>query len=565
MAPGKVYLVGAGPGHPELLTVKAARLLEVCDVIIYDRLIQEEILALSKPSAERIYMGKKVGVHESRQPEIHELLARKALEGKTVVRLKGGDPFLFGRGGEEAEFLAEHGIPFEVIPGVSSALAAPLSAGIALTHRDAASSVAIVTGHEANREESRMNWSALAGIDTLVFLMAVHNVDRIASELVAHGRAPETPAAMIQMAFWHGETVVTGTLQSIAAEAERAGINPPATLVIGEAVKLREKLQHSHRDLCRRPDGDSSFVPAPAPDQLLRLATAGMGSQVLLFALASGLFDHLEQWRTAQELARLMGLNRHALAETLECLLSLGLLECGPRGYRNLELASRYLLDDSPQTLRPALLAMSAHLAPLGSIGRYVLDGRQNGAPPEFDRLQKEFCECLARYSAPFVLDRLDLEHARDVLLVGWGGEAYRRLLSRRWPDVAVELCNPFEGDLPCGPAAVLPANGRRYGAVLLSGLLPCCGRSQFQPVVERAAGLLTADGTLVLHDAFLSTETPPPPEVTLTALRRHVLAGGSGNWSLARLQSELDSLSLHMTGSEALPGGTRVVTARPV
>ena len=177
---GKVYLVGAGPGHPELLTLKAAKLLETGDVIVYDRLIQEEVLALAKPSAERIYMGKKVGIHESRQDEIHELLLRKAREGKIVVRLKGGDPFLFGRGGEEAEFLAGHGVPFEVVPGVSSALAAPLSAGIAVTHRDAASAIAIVTGHEASRQESRLNWQALAGMDTLVFLMAVRNTGRIA-------------------------------------------------------------------------------------------------------------------------------------------------------------------------------------------------------------------------------------------------------------------------------------------------------------------------------------------------------------------------------------------------
>ena len=135
LQPGKVYIVGAGPGHPELLTLKAAELLRTCDVVVYDRLIQEEVLALAKPSAEKIYMGKPVGRHETRQQEIHELLVRKAREGKVVVRLKGGDPFVFGRGGEEAEYLADHGIPFEVIPGVSSAFAGPLAAGIAVTHR----------------------------------------------------------------------------------------------------------------------------------------------------------------------------------------------------------------------------------------------------------------------------------------------------------------------------------------------------------------------------------------------------------------------------------------------
>ncbi len=210
LQPGKVYFVGAGPGHPELLTMKAAELLKAADVIVYDRLIQEEVLALAKVCAERIYMGKPVGKHDSRQEEIDELLVRKAREGKAVVRLKGGDPFLFGRGGEEAEFLAEHHVPFEVIPGVSSALAAPLSAGIAVTHRDAASSVAIVTGHEATKDASRVDWEGLCKLDTLIFLMSVHNVGRISQELIAHGRDPATPAAMIQMAFWPEEKVVTG-------------------------------------------------------------------------------------------------------------------------------------------------------------------------------------------------------------------------------------------------------------------------------------------------------------------------------------------------------------------
>ncbi len=562
MSRGKVYLVGAGPGHPELLTVKAARLLESCDVVVYDRLIQEEVLAYSRPSAERIYMGKAVGRHESRQRDICDLLARKAGEGKTVVRLKGGDPFLFGRGGEEAEYLAVHGIPFEVIPGVSSALAAPLSAGIAVTHRDAASTVAIVTGHEASREESRMNWSALAGIDTVVFLMAVHSVGPIARELMAHGRDPATPAAMIQMAYWHGEKVVTGTLASIGADVESAGINPPATLVVGDAVRLRDKLRQSQRDLCRRPDDAAPFQPAPAPDQLLRLASAGIGSQVLLFALTAKLFAHLEEWRTARDLARLLGMNSHGLAETLECLVSLGLVECGPEGYRNLELASRYLLEDSPETLRPALLAMAAHVAPATSIGRYVLDGLATGAPAEFHRLQSEACECLARYAAPRVLDRLELPGAGRMLIAGWGGEGYRALLGERWPDLSLEIRNPFLQGLDADPAAGLPQNGTRHGAILLSGVLACCGRHQFRPVLDRARRLLAAGGTLVLHDAFLS-EAPAPPEVTLTAFKRHVLNGGSRNWPLARLRAELAELGMQIVHEELMPGGMHLVTAQ--
>jgi len=241
---GKVYLVGAGPGDPELLTVRAARLLRSGDVIVYDRLIQEAVLALAKPSAEKIYMGKPLGRHDSRQDEIHELLVRKAREGKAVIRLKGGDPFLFGRGGEEVEYLAEHGVPFEVVPGVSSCLSAPLSANIAVTHRDASSSLVIVSGHNATGNDERMDWQALSKIDTVVFLMCVHNVETIAQKLIAAGRSAGTPAAMIQMAYWDGELVVSGTLETIADEVRRAGVEPPATLVVGEVVRLREKLNN---------------------------------------------------------------------------------------------------------------------------------------------------------------------------------------------------------------------------------------------------------------------------------------------------------------------------------
>ncbi len=562
MPPGKVYLVGAGPGHPELLTVKAVKLLEAGDVIIYDRLIQEEILALAKPSAERIYLGKSVGIHETRQEEIFEVLVRKAREGKTVVRLKGGDPFLFGRGGEEAELLAEQGIPFEVVPGVSSALAAPASAGIAVTHRDWASAVAIVTGHEANREQSRLNWNALAGIDTLVFLMAVRTVGRVAQELMAHGRDPETPAAMIQMAFWHGEKVVTGTLASIAGEVERAGIDPPATLVIGDVVRLREKLKHSQRDLCRRPDNSAPFEPAPAPDQLLRIATAGMGSQVLRFALSTSLFDRLEQWRSASDLARALGLNRSGLAEVLECLVSMGLLEGGPNGYRNLELASRYLLDNAPQTLKPALLYQAAHLAPLTAVGRYLLNGREDGPHAEIEDLHRQSCECLARYAAPLVLDKLDLAPYSPALLIGWGGSFYRELAAQRWPKVAFEFRNPFEAGGKGDPAKTIGNGGRSYGAVLFSGLLAGCDREQLAPALQSASRVVKAGGLLILHDAFVDSGTLPPQEVLLFALGRHVMRGGSRNWSISRLETELRSLGWRVLHNEPIPGGTQLVKA---
>lgn len=566
MTPGKVYLVGAGPGHPELLTVKAVKLLETCDVIVYDRLIQEEVLAIAKPSAERIYLGKTVGLHDSRQDEIHELLLAKACEGKTVVRLKGGDPFLFGRGGEEAEFLADHGIPFEVVPGVSSALAAPLSAGIAVTHRDAGSAVAIVTGHEANREQSRLNWPALAGIDTLVFLMGVNSVERIAAELMAHGRSPETPAAMIQMAFWHGEKVVTATLASIASVVRRANINPPATLVVGEVVRLRDKLQHSQRDLRRRPDASSAFEPAPSPEQLLRMATAGIGSQVLRFALATSLFDRLREWKTASGLARELGLNRLGLAEVLECLVSLGLLEGGADGYRNLELATRYLVEDSPQTLRPALLYHGAQTMSLTSVGRYVLNGRKDNVAVDGAELRNASCECLARYAVPFVVEKLDLAGVPSgfpALFVGWGSGPFRELAAERWREIVWETQNPFDEPAAHEPAAAIGANGRRYSAIVLSGLLACCDRQQFGPILMASAKMLESGGLLIVHDSLLASGTLPPPEAVLSTFGRHVTLGGCRNWSQARLESELEAAGLRVAQQDPIPGGTHLIAAR--
>jgi uroporphyrin-III C-methyltransferase len=242
MPAGFVYLVGAGPGHPDLLTLKAASLLNIADVIVYDRLIQPAVLDLAKPTAERIFMGKLLGGPESQQDDIHRVLLQKAREGKTVVRLKGGDPFMFGRGGEEAEFLAAHDVPFDVVPGVSSALAAPLRAGIAVTLRGVSSCVAFVTGHEAQDDASGLDWNALARMHTIVFMMAVENVRRIAARLVDNGRSPSTPVAIIQMAFWDNERVVTSTLEAIADDVARAGIQSPATLVVGDVVRLRDKL-----------------------------------------------------------------------------------------------------------------------------------------------------------------------------------------------------------------------------------------------------------------------------------------------------------------------------------
>jgi uroporphyrin-III C-methyltransferase len=553
-------LVGAGPGHPELLTLKAAELLRTGDVVVYDRLIQEEVLALSKPSAERIYMGKPVGKHDSRQQEIHELLARKAREGKIVVRLKGGDPFLFGRGGEEAEYLAEHGVEFEVIPGVSSALAAPLSAGIAVTHRDASSSVAIVTGHEASRDHQRLDWGALSKMDTLVFLMGVNNVPIIARQLIDHGRDPQTPAAMIQMAFWHDEQVVTGTLETIADEVLRAGVKPPATLVLGEVVRLREKLNHSERDLRRRPDGSSRFEPAPAPDQLLRLVTAGLSSQVLAFALEVGLFDSLEEPRTAAALAGELGLSAAALGEILDALVALGILESRTDGYRNLELSSRYLRGDSPQSLKPALLYQAALSTDWSALARFARDGCQDFIPCGDEQPCQASSESLARFAAPAVAEKLDLGGHGPVLLVGWGGNAYGEALARRWPKLPFLSWNPFLG---VERSLTLPSNGGPYGAILLSGLLASSNRGEVQQMLEAATARLKEGGILAMHDAFLPASALPPPEVVLGALGRRMARGGCRTWSIDRLREALETLGFAAVRSEALPAGTVLVTAK--
>ena len=522
------------------------------------------MLALAKPSAERIYMGKPLGRHDSRQVEVHELLVRKAREGKMVVRLKGGDPYVFGRGGEEAEYLADQGVPFEVIPGITSAFAAPLSAGIAVTHRDAASSVAVVTGHEATKDHERVRWSSLVGVDTLVFLMGVSNVDVIARTLIAHGRDPETPAAMIQMAFWPDERSVDGTLATIAAEVAEAGIRPPATLVVGEVVRMRAKLLRAQRDLRRRAGRDSRFEPAPAPDQLLRLAAAGIGSKVLGFALDIGLFDRLEAPAPGRSLAEQMGVDSEALAEVLEALVALGLLEKGAEGYRNLDLASRYLREASPQSLRTALLHQARIASEWDDLTAYVRSGCPDYVPFAHEAEHQASCEILARFAAPAVAEKLDLVSQSPVLVVGYGGEAYREAFSARWPGIAMKLTNPFAGgNVPLSVAGGLQGEGPRFGAILLSGILASAGRGEVRQALEGAAARLRDGGLLALHDTFLPAGALPPPEAALGALGRRMRRGGCRDWSIGRLEEALEEIGFRGAQFQVLHAGTTLVTAR--
>jgi uroporphyrinogen III methyltransferase / synthase len=241
--PGKVYLIGAGPGDPGLLTLKGKRCLEQADVVVYDYLANPRLLRFAKPAAERIYVGKQAGKHTLSQGEIGQLLVARAREGKVVARLKGGDPFIFGRGGEEAEELAGAGIPFEVVPGVTAAVAVPAYAGIPLTHRDLTSTVAFVTGHEdPTKDDTSIAWEKLAtGIGTLVFFMGVGQLAEIAGKLLAHGRSPETPAAVIRWGTRAEQEVVTATLATLAVRCQ--GMKPPALIVVGEVVALRDKLR----------------------------------------------------------------------------------------------------------------------------------------------------------------------------------------------------------------------------------------------------------------------------------------------------------------------------------
>ena len=244
MKEGKVYLVGAGPREPDLVTVRAVECLKHADVVIYDFLAAPELLKHVRESAETIYVGKKGGDHTLSQDKINEVMVARAKQGHTIVRLKGGDPFIFGRGGEEAGVLAEAGIPFEVVPGVTSAVAAPAYAGIPLTHRLYTSSVAFVTGHEdPTKEHSSIDWSKLAtGVGTLVFLMGVKNLANIAEKLMAAGRDPKTPVALVRWGTTPQQTTVVGTLDTIVAEVQAAGLKPPATIVVGEVIKLRDTL-----------------------------------------------------------------------------------------------------------------------------------------------------------------------------------------------------------------------------------------------------------------------------------------------------------------------------------
>jgi uroporphyrin-III C-methyltransferase len=240
--PGKVYLVGAGPGDPELLTLRAARLLAQAQAVVYDHLVGPEVLALVHPAAQRIYVGKERSHHTMVQEDINTLLVRLAREGLSVVRLKGGDPFIFGRGGEELQVLAAHGVPFEVVPGITAAVGVASYAGIPLTHRDYAQSCLFVTGHLKDGT-CNLDWAALARPrQTVAIYMGLAVLPTLCERLIAHGLPPDWPAAVIEQGTLAQQRVVASTLSDLAANVAAAGLKSPCLTIVGEVVRLRDQL-----------------------------------------------------------------------------------------------------------------------------------------------------------------------------------------------------------------------------------------------------------------------------------------------------------------------------------
>ena len=281
---GMVYLVGAGPGDYRLISMKAVDCLKVADVVVYDRLADDRILRWAPEDAEYIYVGKASSNHTMKQEDINQLLVDKAKEGKCVVRLKGGDPFVFGRGGEEGLLLRENNLPFEIVPGITSAISVPAYAGIPVTHRAVATSFAVVTGHEdPTKGKSNMRWEHLAtGVDTLVFLMGVANLPHITSKLIENGRSADTPAAVIRWGTKPEQRTLITTVGKAAEDVAKNGIKPPAIFIVGEVVKLRDSLQWFD-NLSQRPLFGKRILVTRARSQASKLTAKleNLGAEVI--------------------------------------------------------------------------------------------------------------------------------------------------------------------------------------------------------------------------------------------------------------------------------------------
>lgn len=281
----KVYLIGTGPGDPELITVKAARIIAGCDVVVYDDLIPREILLSARSDAQKLYVGKRAGRDYMKQPEINDLLVKLAREGHIIARLKGGDPCIFGRGGEEALYLKEHGIPFEIIPGISSAVAGPVSAGIPPTHRGYASSVRFVTAHEDPTKESGfLDWANLArDSGTIIFLMGARRIASIAEKLIAEGMSSDTPCALVQDATTPRQRHIISILHDVGRDAETEKISSPCIMVVGKVSELSRVLYDKH-DLPL--SGSSILITRPAHLALQSASLfASQGARCIIYPL----------------------------------------------------------------------------------------------------------------------------------------------------------------------------------------------------------------------------------------------------------------------------------------
>lgn len=395
---GKVYLVGAGPGDPELLTLKGLRVLKEADVVVHDRLVDRRLLSLAPEGAELVDVGKSRG-HRRSQEEINLLLIGRAREGKRVVRLKGGDPFVLGRGGEEAEALASAGIPFEVVPGVTSAVAAPAYAGIPVTHRDVAPYFVVVTGSEdPAKESSQVPWDRLAALGgTLVVLMAWEAFPQIMEALRAHGMAPTTPAALVQWGTEPYQRTVTGTLADIAEKGREAGLEPPVVAVVGEVVKLRERLRwfdsrplFGKRVLVTRTREQASVLsrllaeegaeplelptikiePLRGTNQLDRALQGLRRYRWLVFTSANGVKLFFERLGA-------QGLDARALGGVKVCAIGPATSACLlSYGVRADLVPERYVAEAVVEVLRPLLQTGDRVLLPRSAEGREVLAQR---------------------------------------------------------------------------------------------------------------------------------------------------------------------------------------------
>jgi uroporphyrinogen III methyltransferase/synthase len=327
---GTVYLVGAGPGDPGLITVRGLELVRTCDVVLYDRLVSPLLLAEAPAGAERIFVGKRPGDVHSRQVVADALLVSKAKEGKSVVRLKGGDPFVFGRGGEEAALLREASVPFEIVPGVSSAIAAPAYAGIPVTHRGLSSSFVVLTAREEAEIDGTDTTPLTIGAETIVLMMGVSALDRIAARLIAGGRDPDEPAAAIEWGTTGRQRVVDATLSTIAERAAEADLAPPATTIIGPVVSMRASLQWFEerpllglRVAVTRPHGDSRVLAG-------RLASLGAEVVDLPLIAIEELEDHAAIDAALRSLAEgaygwVVFASAHAVASVMTRVRSAGL------------------------------------------------------------------------------------------------------------------------------------------------------------------------------------------------------------------------------------------------